>query len=127
MSEYNSKCGPDATDNYDRYTHWGNGNYSRSHVINGTGTVTKCYVDNYSNYTDSYTISDGITELADGCFNKAAIGSVNLPQTLLVIGDNCFAASKISYLNPLDKKMFLILMKRINKSLICFSKKIRLL
>ena len=40
MSEYNSKCGPDATDNYDRYTHWGNGNYSRSHVINGTGTVT---------------------------------------------------------------------------------------
>lgn len=102
MSEYNSKCGPDATDNYDRYTHWGNGNYSRSHVINGTGTVTKCYVNNYSNYTDSYTISDGITELADGCFNKEAIGSVNLPQTLLVIGDNCFAASKISYLNLPD-------------------------
>lgn len=99
MSEFNSKCGPDATDYYDRYTQWGNGTYSRSHVINGTGAVTKCEVLNYSSYTDSYTISDGITELADGCFNKSTINSVNLPQTLLVIGDNCFAASKISYLN----------------------------
>ena len=99
MSEYNSKCGPDATDYYDRYTHWGNGTYSRSHVINGTGAVTKCEVLNYSNYSDSYTISDGITELADGCFNKSTINSVSLPQTLHVIGDNCFAASKISYLD----------------------------
>ena len=99
MSEYNSKCGPDATDYYDRYTHLGSGYYSRSHVINGTGAVTNCVVLNYSNYTDSYAISDGITELADGCFNKSTIDSVNLPQTLLVIGDNCFAASKISYLN----------------------------
>ena len=99
MSEYNSKCGPDATDYYDRYTHWGNGTYSRSHVINGTGAVTKCEALNYSNYSDSYTISDGITELADGCFNKSTINSVSLPQTLHVIGDNCFAASKISYLD----------------------------
>ena len=99
MSEYNSKCGPNAIDYYDRYTHWGNGTYSRSHVINGTGAVTKCEVLNYSNYSDSYTISDGITELADGCFNKSTINSVSLPQTLHVIGDNCFAASKISYLD----------------------------
>ena len=49
MSEYNSKCGPNAIDYYDRYTHWGNGTYSRSHVINGTGAVTKCEAINNSN------------------------------------------------------------------------------
>ncbi len=99
MSEFNTKCGPDATDYYDRYNKWADGTYSRSHEIYGTGVVTKCEVINWSSHTDSYTIKDGITELADGCFSKAAIGSVNLPQTLLSIGNNCFSASKISHLD----------------------------
>lgn len=95
--KYNSKCGSNAIDNYDDYYRWNDGTYSRSHYVEGTGSVNSCNGSNYgSSYSDDYNIQGGITELNDGCFSKSSVSSVSLPTSLLVIGSYCFKNSKIT-------------------------------
>ena len=95
MSKYSYKCGPEATDECGDYTKWSDNTYSRSHVVRGTGVMTDCKGNYRRYYSDSYTITNGITELADGCLNVASIESVSLPDSLVKIGSLCFANSKI--------------------------------
>lgn len=99
MSKYQSKCGPEAVDNYDDYEKISTESgvyYERSHIIAGSGVVNDSYTATVAKRRDSYNISQGITELGDGCFNKRAVVSVSLPTTLTKIGSNCFRDSKIS-------------------------------
>ena len=91
----NTKCGPNAVDQYDDYYRWNDGTYSRSHYIEGTGSVTGCNGTNGRNWYDDYTIRNGIVELCDKCFNIASVSSITLPSTLTTIGSNCFFNSKI--------------------------------
>lgn len=95
MSKYSYKCGPEATDECGDYTKWSDNTYSRSHVVRGTGVMTDCKGNYRRYYSDSYTITNGITELADRCLNIASIESVSLPDSLVKIGSLCFANSKI--------------------------------
>ena len=92
---YNTKCGPNAVDNYDSYVYYDD-SYHRSHSIEGTGLITSCNVRGYSKDFDTYTIQSGITELGDGCFSKSSVSNVTLPTTLITIGSHCFKNSKIT-------------------------------
>ena len=91
----NTKCGPNAVDQYDDYYRWNDGTYSRSHYVEGTGSVTGCNGTNGRIWSDDYTILSGIVELCDKCFNTASVSSIKLPSTLTTIGSNCFFNSKI--------------------------------
>ena len=94
--KYNTKCGPNAIDKYNDYHQSNDGTYSRTHYIEGTGSVQSCNGYNNTNGSDNYIIEDGITELNDVCFNKWSITSVSLPSTLVTIGNNCFQNAKIT-------------------------------
>lgn len=100
MSKYSKECGPQAIDNYDDYRdikYYGRGFVSeRSHIVEGIGMVTSCNVRGCYNDEDSYSISDGITEIGDGCFSKSSVSNVTLPKTLITIGSHCFKNSKIT-------------------------------
>ena len=91
MAKYSSKCGPNATDQFDDYSY-----KYRSHSILGEGCVTCCNASQLSDYIDDFNISDGITELCDGCFNYLSVRTISLPSTLETIGDNCFKNSKLT-------------------------------
>lgn len=93
--KHNTKCGPNAVDQYDDYYRWNDGTYSRSHYVEGTGSITGCNGTNGRNWSDDYTIRSGIVELCDKCFNTASVSSITLPSTLTTIGSNCFLNSKI--------------------------------
>lgn len=98
--KYNSKCGPNTTDNYDEYTRFSDGKFWRKHIIEGKGAVNSCmgslnHFSYYSNYFDEYYIEDGITELNDACFNSSLVSYVSLPKTLIAIGSKCFKNSII--------------------------------
>lgn len=94
--ENQSKCGPNAIDNYGDYSQL-NGSYSRHHYIKGTGSVESCNgCLGSSYYSDDYIIQSGITELNDGCFSNLSVSSVSLPATLITIGSNCFKKSRIT-------------------------------
>lgn len=95
MSKYSTKCGPNATDNYDDYSMVGTV-YRWVHNIVGTGIVEECSASNYQWYQESYSISSGITELADSCLSKTSITSISLPSTLEVIGNSCFRNTRIT-------------------------------
>lgn len=94
MSERYTKCGPNATDNYD-FIGKGKGSYW-SHDIVGTGIVEECSADNSYRYQELYSIGSGITELADSCLSKTSITSISLPSTLEVIGNSCFRNTRIT-------------------------------
>lgn len=96
MAKYSKSCGPSAIDNHDDYIKWSySDSASRSHDITGTGKITTCFATGRRNFSDSFNVKDGITELGDGCFNYSSIDSVNLPNSLEIIGDRCFKNSKI--------------------------------
>lgn len=107
MATNSKPCGPDAIDEFDDYSYWDSKTYYRSHLVTGTGMMTKNHVGSngstYSNYRsssyyyhrDRYTISSGITELADMCLSAQTIDSVDLPETLVKIGSSCFRNSLI--------------------------------
>lgn len=95
MSKYSTKCGPNATDNYDDYSMVGTV-YRWAHNIVGTGIVEECSASNYQCYQESYSIGSGITELADSCLSKTSITSISLPSTLEVIGNSCFRNTRIT-------------------------------
>lgn len=99
MSKYSSKCGPNATDNYDdttTYNYTSGKVYYRSHSIVGTGIVENCSATSSSNYEEPYSIGSGITELADSCLSKGSITSISLPSTLEIIGNSCFRNTRIT-------------------------------
>lgn len=98
MSKNRYNCGPEAIDECDNYTKWSDNTYSRSHTVSGTGIMTNCNGNNKRNFSDSYTILSGITELADRCLSAQSIDSVKLPETLVKIGSSCFRGSKIKYI-----------------------------
>ena len=100
----NTKCGPNAVDQYDDYYRWNDGTYSRSHYVEGTGSVTGCNGTNGRIWSDDYTILSGIVELCDKCFNTASVSSIKLPSTLTTIGSNCFCNSHILYLSSILHK-----------------------
>ena len=94
MSSNSTKCGPNATDNYD-FIGKDKGSYW-SHDIVGTGIVEGCSASN-SRYSQAlYSIGSGITELADSCLSKTSITSISLPSTLEVIGNSCFRNTRIT-------------------------------
>ena len=102
MSKYNYKCGPGAIDECGDYTKWSDNTFSRSHTVRGTGVMTDYHVTGGRNRRDSYTICNGITELADNCLSAQTIDSVTLPDTLVKINSQCFRYSIITSIRRPD-------------------------
>lgn len=103
MAEYSKQCGPNAVDEYDKYTVFEKTNdrgriykvYTRSHNVTGNGIMTSSNVSSGSYHDDKYYIDEGITELGDGCLSHSSIDYISLPSSLERIGDECFRYSSI--------------------------------
>lgn len=95
MYQHSKSCGPTVLDNFNDYTLYSDGSFSRSHVITGTGKIKLCFATCKRNNKDSFNVKEGITELGDGCFNYSSIDDVILPSSLEKIGDKCFKSSKL--------------------------------
>lgn len=96
MSDYKYNCGPNATDEYDKYIKLGDNTYHTTHYVRGTGAMTRNNASGPWKYFDSYQICSGITELSDNCLSKNKIDSISLPNTLTKIGSSCFQNSRIT-------------------------------
>lgn len=96
MSDFNKKCGPNATDEYDKASKSWDNTYHRTHFVNGSGVITTNNASNSSIYYETYHICSGITELGDNCLSQSGISSIYLPDTLKKIGTSCFRKSKIT-------------------------------
>lgn len=102
MSDFNKKCGPNATDEYNNASkNWDN-TYHRTHYVSGTGLITTNNAASSSIYYESYQIYSGITELGDSCFSQNSICDVSLPDTLKKMGSSCFRKSKITSISLPD-------------------------
>lgn len=96
MSDFNKKCGPNATDEYDQASKSWDNTYHRTHFVKGSGIITTNNASNSSVYYETYHICSGITELGDNCLSQYSICSISLPDTLKKIGTSCFRKSKIT-------------------------------
>ena len=99
MSDFNKKCGPNASDEYDKpyqCGYYNNYYLHSSHKVTGTGVMNTNNAHGPGNYSESYYISSGITELGDECLSNSSITSIILPDTLVKIGNSCFTKSKIT-------------------------------
>ena len=102
---YERSAGPCATAKYSEYKSyqkWDNGTKmtidQRTVTISGTGKVEKIDVPTWPNSYEDVVIEEGITEIADECFNSHQVRSIKLPSTLKKIGNRCFASSSIRFL-----------------------------
>ena len=102
---YERSAGPCATAKYSEYKSyqkWDNGTKmsidQRTVTISGTGKVEKIDVPTWPNSYEDVVIEEGITEIADECFNSHQVRSIKLPSTLKKIGNRCFASSSIRFM-----------------------------
>ena len=103
MAKNKNQCGPNAVDEYENYEKFPIGNDCyRNHYVTGTGKMIRCHTMNKKNYGDHYHIYDGITELADKCFDSQSIYAVYLPSTLVKIGSSCFRKASFSSIDLPD-------------------------
>lgn len=102
MAEEKS-CGPSAVaKHHDSKTqsYYSNGQKQVRYIytieITGTGRVDSIDTFSYSDYRYKIIVHEGITELADECFNKSFIDVIKLPKSLKKIGNQCFANTAIT-------------------------------
>ena len=99
MSKIQRKCGPDAVDEYDDQPGLNSSGKCIVHIVKGNGCIEKCdtaFPLAQSNYYEKIIIECGIVELNDGCLSHYNFCEVYLPDSLKIIGNNCFQNSRIS-------------------------------
>ena len=60
MSDFNKKCGPNATDEYDQASKSWDNTYHRTHFVKGSGVITTNNASNSSVYYETYYICSGL-------------------------------------------------------------------
>ena len=97
---YSDNCGLNAVDHYsDWNSRYNPANDLRYHNITGSGIITTCsaYQAPYPRWIFKYkSMSSGITELADECFNRESIDMMSLSSCLVRIGNKCFQKTNIA-------------------------------